>query len=168
MARIIEVEVESINECRIIAPIISAAILLSHNIRKDTVLIIQSLRNKDKILVVDGRTVRNLRPDFESMCGLIRSALKRRTRYGIVLKDKSKVSYSVDVMYIDVGKGMNLVDAVNSHSGMGSHALHIGAGTPLVHASTNIPIGFRRNYCISQKITIFNYIIDRVKQGIKL
>ncbi len=166
LARIIEVEVESLNNCKILAPIISSAILLSHSIRKDTLLIIRSNRY-DKSLVVDGRTVRNLRPDFESMCGLIQSALRRKTRYGIVLRE-GKVSHSVQVLYIDIGKGTNIMNAIKHYGKAKSYALYIGGGQPYTRSGTTVQVTYGYNYCIPQKITIFNYIIDIIEEGVEL
>ena len=164
LARVIEVEVESLGDCRILAPIISSAILLSHSIRKDTLLIIRSNRS-NKSLVVDGGTVRNLRPDFESMCGLIRSALRMRTRYGVVLRG-GKISHSVQVLYVDTGKGLNIGDAVKHYDKAKSYALYIGENTPYTRSNDIVHITYRYNYCIPQKIMIFNYIIDMIEQGI--
>lgn len=166
LARIIEVEVESLSNCRILAPIISSALLLSHNIRRDTLLIIHS-NNDNKSLVVDGKIVRNLRPDFESMCGLINSALRMKTRYGIVLKD-GKISHNVHVLYLDTGKGLNIINAVRCYGKAGSYALYIGRSTPHTRSSNVVHITFGYDYCIPQKLIIFNYMIDKIEQGMEL
>ncbi len=166
MVRIIEVEVESLNDCKIIAPIISASLLLSHNIRKDTILILRPHGSKSRVLVVDGRTVKNLRPDYESMCGLIKSAIRKRTRYGIVLKENG-VNYTAYILYNVTGKGLNIVDAIKHYGGKDSQALYIGTSTPVVKANNTVQVGFSYNYCTNQKIIIFNYLIDRIEQGIK-
>ena len=166
MARIIEVEVESLNDCKIIAPIISASLLLSHNIRKDTILILRSHRSKGKVLVVDGRTIRNLRPDYESMCGLIKSAIKKKTRYGIVLREDG-VNYTAYILYNVTGRGLSIVDAVKHYGGKNLQALYIGTSTPVVKADNTVQVGFSHNYCTSQKIIIFNYLVDRIEQGIE-
>ncbi len=163
MARIIEVEVESLSDCKILAPIISSAILLSHSIRKDTLLIIRSNRS-NKSLVVNGGAVRNLRPDFESMCGLIRSALRMKTHYGIVLRE-GKISHSVQVLYVDTGKGLNIINAAKHYGKAKSYALYVGRNTPYTRSDNTVHVAYGYNYCTPQKITIFNYIIDIIEQG---
>ncbi|HDJ84129.1 MAG TPA: hypothetical protein ENG44_03915, partial [Desulfurococcaceae archaeon] len=102
--RIIVLRLKSKPKCSgELASIISSSLLISHGIRRNVKLYV--LFNKG-YLYIDGRSVKNLRPDYESMCGLVRAALSGKTRYGIVY-GQEEPDIAVDELFVLSNKGLH-------------------------------------------------------------
>lgn len=138
--------------------IISSALLLSHGIRRNVKLYVLFSKG---YLYIDGRSVRNLRPDYESMCGLIHAALRGKTRYGVVYVNEEP-SIVVNELFVLSSRGIHLAEALFSMGqGLGdkSIGLAVNAGE-IVNAKRVTMVFFERDYCVSQVLTIFNYLLD--------
>ncbi len=157
MKRIIVVDVDSKPRCTgYIASIISASLLLSHSIRKDTRLYIVF---SEGYLYIDGSSVRNLRPDYESMCGLFRAAIRGKTRYGIRYVE-SRPSIMVDELLVLSGRGEHLVEGVLKCKGE-SIGLATQGSSKYVTSRNTKHVYFEENYTIPHVILLFNYVLDR-------
>ncbi len=149
-----------------IAYMASSALLISHDIRRDTVFIYGPiLRLRRGYLVIYGFEVRNLRPDIESSTPLIIKALEGKTRRGIVFKDH--IIVKADVMLVYKGYGLQLEQAIDkiSKSKARSIALALAANDtePLEIIKSRDIVNFTLTpniYNCSQIITIFHYLLD--------
>ncbi len=157
MKRIIVIDVDSEPKCTgYIASIISASLLLSHNIRRDTKLYIIFSKG---YVYIDGGSVRNLRPDFESMCGLFKAAIKGKTRYGIRYNE-SKPSIIVDELLILSRRGEHLVEGTLKCKSRLIGLATQSASKYIVSKNTRY-VYFEENYAIPHIILLFNYVLDR-------
>ena len=147
-----------------ISSVISSALLLSHNIRRDTILQIHF--NNNKVLIVDGMNVRNLRPDYESMKGLVLSAIKGKTKYGIYIKDNRELhSINVEYLLYESGTGSDLVNTLISINVQQdkppkiSYIVNCKSIPDNISSKKRILI-YSNTRDLSVKIILFNYILD--------
>ncbi|MFN4045858.1 MAG: hypothetical protein ACK4H7_00775 [Acidilobaceae archaeon] len=93
------------------ARFIANALLLSHGIRRDTVV---SVRIKDKWLTVYGDKVRHLRPDEESLEGWIKAVLKGRgSKLGVKISPEPPGVNSVACFS---GEGLDFMEGLKNIS----------------------------------------------------
>lgn len=146
-----------------LASIISSSLLISHGIRRNVKLYV--LFNEG-YLYIDGRNVRNLRPDYESMCGLVRAALDGRTRYGIVYS-QGEPNIVVDKLFVLSNKGLHLVDALLKCASRNSEVIGLTTLDIADKINTNkvYYVYFDHGYKISHIITVFNYVLDVLRYG---
>ena len=163
--RIIVLRLKSKPKCSgELASIISSSLLISHGIRRNAKLYV--LFNKG-YLYIDGRNVRNLRPDYESMCGLVRAALSGKTKYGIVY-GQDEPDIIVDKLFVLSNKGLHLVDALLKYiSPRNSEVIGLTTLDVADKINTNkmYYVYFDHGYRISHVITVFNYVLDILGHG---
>lgn len=143
--------------------IVNSALVISHNIRRDTIL---HLILRDGILTVDGRNLRNYRPDYLSARGLLVKGLKKEVKRGIVFREGRRVKNvrlnledSLRISIVDEGYGVDIED----YNFKTKHKNFIVAFLKNQRLE-----GFTRakikpeNYSLEQKILIVQNWLDRV------
>lgn len=138
--------------------IVSSALLLSHGIRRNVKLYVLF---SNGYLYIDGGSVRNLRPDYESMCGLIRAAFHGRTRYGVLYLNEEP-NIVVDKLFILSNRGVHLVNALfSTYRGLKDKNIGLAVNIEgIINTRRATMVFFERNYCVPQVLTIFNYLLD--------
>lgn len=157
--RIIVLRLKSKPKCSgVLASIISSSLLVSHGIRRNVKLYVLFSKG---YLYIDGRSVRNLRPDYESMCGLVRAALSGKTRYGIVY-GQGEPDIAIDELFVLSNKGLHLVDALLKYVSRNSEVIGLTTLDVVDKINTNkiYYVYFDHGYKVSHAITVFNYVLD--------
>lgn len=151
-----------------IVGLINSSLLISHSLRRDTTL---HLALDDGVLTVEGRYLKNYRPDYLSARGLIVKCLEGKLKRGMIYRenlDLEKVlsQYKPQIKLV-VGEGGEGID-------MESYAIPSNINLVLVlfpqaevvmKGFSKIRILPPRTYSVDQKIVIVQNWLDRVVGG---